>query len=133
VNSEANYQYLFGPVPSRRLGLSLGVDLNPVKVCSEDCVFCQVARTTELTTERKEWVPTAAVLAEFDRWAAAGNPADYVDAVRFGRANTSLGLRRSTAACEGRRGLQDRRSEQWLADVDARRSGTNCPLPISLR
>jgi len=78
MDSEATYQYLFGPVPSRRLGLSLGVDLNPVKVCSEDCVFCQVARTTELTLERKEWVPTAEVLAELDRWAAAGNLTDYV-------------------------------------------------------
>ena len=78
VNSEAHYRYLFGPVPSRRLGLSLGVDLNPAKVCTENCVFCQVGRTTELTLERKEWVPTADVLAEFDRWAAAGHPADYV-------------------------------------------------------
>lgn len=78
MSTEEKYRYLFGPVPSRRLGLSLGVDLNPVKVCSEDCVFCQVARTTELTTERKEWVPTAEVLAEFDRWAAAGNQTDYV-------------------------------------------------------
>jgi wyosine [tRNA(Phe)-imidazoG37] synthetase (radical SAM superfamily) len=75
---ENKYRYLFGPVPSRRLGLSLGVDLNPAKVCTENCVFCQVGRTTELTLERKEWVPTADVLAEFDRWAAAGNKADYV-------------------------------------------------------
>ena len=78
MNSEPKYRYLFGPVPSRRLGLSLGVDLNPAKVCTENCVFCQVGRTTELTLERKEWVPTADVLAEFDRWAAAGHRADYV-------------------------------------------------------
>lgn len=78
VNPELKYTYLFGPVPSRRLGLSLGVDLNPVKVCTEDCVFCQVCRTTELTLVRKEWVPMAEVLAEFDRWAAAGRTADYV-------------------------------------------------------
>ena len=78
VNSEAHYRYLFGPVPSRRLGLSLGVDLNPMKVCTEDCVFCQVGRTTERTLERKAWVPTAAVLAEFDRWAGGGPRADFV-------------------------------------------------------
>jgi len=78
MSTEEKYRYLFGPVPSRRLGLSLGVDLNPLKVCSEDCVFCQVARTTELTTERREWVPTAEVLAEFDRWVGAGNQTDYV-------------------------------------------------------
>lgn len=76
--AEKNYRYLFGPVPSRRLGLSLGVDLNPLKACTENCVFCQVGRTTELTIARKEWVPTAAVLAEFDRWAAAGHRTDFV-------------------------------------------------------
>ncbi len=78
VKSAAPYQYLFGPVPSRRLGLSLGVDLNPLKVCTEDCVFCQVGRTTELTAARREWVPTAAVLAEIDRWLAAGQRADFI-------------------------------------------------------
>lgn len=78
MKAEEKYQYLFGPVPSRRLGLSLGVDLNPRKVCSEDCVFCQVGRTTELTFARKEWVPIRSVLAELDRWAAAGNRTDYV-------------------------------------------------------
>ena len=78
VHSDEKYRYLFGPVPSRRLGLSLGVDLNPAKVCTENCVFCQVGRTTELTIARKEWVPTSAVLGEFDRWAAAGHRADYV-------------------------------------------------------
>ena len=78
MNSEAKYRYLFGPVPSRRLGLSLGVDLNPAKVCTENCVFCQVGRTTELTCARREWVPTAAVRAEIDRWLAAGQRADYI-------------------------------------------------------
>jgi wyosine [tRNA(Phe)-imidazoG37] synthetase (radical SAM superfamily) len=47
-------------------------------VCSEDCIFCQIGRTTELTIARKAWVPTDQVLAEFDRWVAAGNQTDYV-------------------------------------------------------
>jgi len=51
------YKYLFGPVPSRRLGMSLGVDLVPRKVCSLDCVYCEVGKTTRLTTDRKEYVP----------------------------------------------------------------------------
>ena len=42
-----DYKYLFGPVPSRRFGRSLGVDLNPYKTCSLDCVFCQLGRTSE--------------------------------------------------------------------------------------
>jgi wyosine [tRNA(Phe)-imidazoG37] synthetase (radical SAM superfamily) len=56
--------YVFGPVPSRRLGRSLGVDLVPFKTCTYDCIYCQLGRTTHLTVERKEWVPLDAVLDE---------------------------------------------------------------------
>lgn len=56
--------YVFGPVPSRRLGRSLGVDLVPFKTCTYDCIYCQLGRTTCKTTERKEWVPLDRVLAE---------------------------------------------------------------------
>lgn len=50
------YKYLFGPVPSRRLGMSLGVDLVPRKVCTLDCVYCEVGKTSKLTTERREYI-----------------------------------------------------------------------------
>lgn len=50
-------KYLFGPVPSRRLGVSLGVDLVPYKTCSLDCVYCECGKTTHLTVNRKEYVP----------------------------------------------------------------------------
>jgi wyosine [tRNA(Phe)-imidazoG37] synthetase (radical SAM superfamily) len=56
--------YIFGPVPSRRLGRSLGIDLVPAKTCSFDCIYCQAGRTTCKTIERKEWVPLDAVLVE---------------------------------------------------------------------
>jgi wyosine [tRNA(Phe)-imidazoG37] synthetase (radical SAM superfamily) len=56
--------YLFGPVPSRRLGLSLGVDLLPYKTCTLDCAYCQLGRTTCLTLERKKRVPPQEVLRE---------------------------------------------------------------------
>lgn len=92
MKAEEDYRYLFGPVPSRRLGLSLGVDLNPVKVCTENCVFCQIGRTTELTTERKEWVPTRDVLAEFRRWAAAGNQTDFVTLAGSGEPTMHTGF-----------------------------------------
>ncbi|MBW1959346.1 MAG: hypothetical protein JRI63_12620 [Deltaproteobacteria bacterium] len=61
---EKKYRYLFGPVPSRRFGRSLGVDLTPYKICSMDCIFCQLGRTTEKTVARKEYVPTDIVLSE---------------------------------------------------------------------
>lgn len=57
-------RYIYGPVPSRRLGRSLGVDLVPYKVCSYDCIYCQLGRTTNKTVERREWVPTDEVLVQ---------------------------------------------------------------------
>lgn len=57
-------KHVFGPVPSRRLGRSLGVDLVPFKTCSYDCIYCQLGRTTNKTIERREWVPIDDVLQE---------------------------------------------------------------------
>lgn len=74
----SEYQYLFGPVPSRRLGKSLGVDLVPFKVCSFDCLYCQLGCTTVKTTERKEWVPTGQVISEIERWTRDGHTADAI-------------------------------------------------------
>ena len=56
--------YVFGPVPSRRLGRSLGVDLVPFKTCTYDCIYCQLGQTTRKTTLRQEWVPLDDVLVE---------------------------------------------------------------------
>jgi wyosine [tRNA(Phe)-imidazoG37] synthetase (radical SAM superfamily) len=59
--------HVFGPVPSRRIGRSLGVDLVPFKTCTYDCIYCQLGSTTQRTLERKEWVPMEAVLEELRR------------------------------------------------------------------
>jgi wyosine [tRNA(Phe)-imidazoG37] synthetase (radical SAM superfamily) len=72
------YHHLFGPVRSRRLGLSLGLDLVPLKVCSFDCPYCQVGATTCKTVERLEYVPTAEILSEFEDWLATDGRADCV-------------------------------------------------------
>ncbi len=72
------FHHLFGPVPSRRFGRSLGVDLLPLKTCTLNCVFCEVGPTTYRTLERREYVPTAEVLAELAAWAAGGEPADFI-------------------------------------------------------
>ena len=72
------YKYLFGPVPSRRLGRSLGIDLVPLKVCSFNCLFCQAGITTDGTVDRKEYVPVDNVIDEFDAWLKAGGTADYI-------------------------------------------------------
>jgi len=71
-------KYLYGPVPSRRLGRSLGVDIVPFKVCTLDCIYCQLGRTTEKTIERKDYVPVEAVLAELKSRLAEGLQADFI-------------------------------------------------------
>jgi wyosine [tRNA(Phe)-imidazoG37] synthetase (radical SAM superfamily) len=57
-------EHVFGPVPSRRLGRSLGIDLIPHKTCTYDCLYCQVGRTTEKTITRKSWIDIDEVIAE---------------------------------------------------------------------
>jgi len=64
----SNFRYFYGPVPSRRLGKSLGIDLVPHKVCSYDCIYCQIGKTTEKTLLRKEYVPIQKVLEEVGRF-----------------------------------------------------------------
>jgi wyosine [tRNA(Phe)-imidazoG37] synthetase (radical SAM superfamily) len=76
--SNSGGKYVFGPVPSRRLGRSLGVDIVPRKVCTLDCVYCQVGRTTELTVERGDFVPVEAVLADLQAALVRGPRPDYV-------------------------------------------------------
>jgi wyosine [tRNA(Phe)-imidazoG37] synthetase (radical SAM superfamily) len=71
-------KYLYGPVPSRRLGLSLGVDIVPFKVCTLDCIYCQLGGTTQKTTERAEYVPAEAVLAELEERLSQGLKADFI-------------------------------------------------------
>ncbi len=72
------YKYLFGPVPSRRLGMSLGVDLVPHKVCSLDCVYCECGATTKLTLDRKEYILYAKVTKELEDFFSRNPEPDYI-------------------------------------------------------
>jgi len=58
---------IYGPVPSRRLGFSLGVDLIPFKTCPLDCIYCQLGRTTHPTIKRADYVPVPEVLGELQQ------------------------------------------------------------------
>ena len=71
-------KYVFGPIASRRLGISLGVDLVPAKTCSLDCIYCEAKATTCLTVERKEYVPVDAVTAELDEVLRSAPALDYI-------------------------------------------------------
>jgi len=76
--SALGYKYLFGPVFSRRLGRSLGVDLLPYKTCSLDCVYCECGATTDLTATTAAFVPTGDVLAELDDYLPRKPGLDFV-------------------------------------------------------
>ncbi len=57
-------KYVYGPVPSRRLGQSLGVDPIPLKTCNWNCVYCQLGRTVPLSNTRREDIPKEKILLE---------------------------------------------------------------------
>jgi len=86
------YRYLFGPVPSRRLGRSLGIDLVPQKTCTFDCTYCECGRTTALTLERREYVPTDRVIAELDDCLAKAPDIDYVTFAGSGEPTLHSGI-----------------------------------------
>ena len=71
-------KYLYGPVPSRRLGLSCGIDIVPFKVCTLNCIYCQLGKTPLTTIERKEYVPIEPVLSELKEALAEGMEANYI-------------------------------------------------------
>jgi wyosine [tRNA(Phe)-imidazoG37] synthetase (radical SAM superfamily) len=71
-------KFLFGPVPSRRLGRSLGIDLVTHKSCGFDCVYCELGPTTNKTVRRRRFVDPGDVLKEVHEYLRHGPPIDYV-------------------------------------------------------
>jgi wyosine [tRNA(Phe)-imidazoG37] synthetase (radical SAM superfamily) len=83
----------FGPVPSRRLGISLGVNVVPRKICSYNCVYCQLGRTTNLTIERGVYTPTDAIVdAAIERLDHAPST-EYVTFIGDGEPTLALNLK----------------------------------------
>jgi len=72
------YKHLFGPVGSRRLGVSLGIDLVPHKTCTLNCVYCECGKTTNLTLERREYIPTDEILNELNNYLGGSPGLDYI-------------------------------------------------------
>lgn len=94
------YRYVFGPVLSGRLGRSLGLDLLGSKVCSMDCVYCEVGPTRVRTRERKTWVPPRELLDELAAWKAEGlDLPDVVTLGGSGEPTLNSGLAEIMAGC----------------------------------
>jgi len=83
-------RYVFGPVPSRRLGKSLGIDPVPLKTCNFSCVYCQLGHTRPPAVERRAYVPTEEVITEIER-ALEGHEPGSIDWLTFvGSGETTL-------------------------------------------
>lgn len=81
-NVAPKMKYVFGPVPSRRLGQSLGIDTIPLKTCNWNCIYCQLGRTVPLTNVRQSYFPREEILSEV-RTALEACPADEIDWITF--------------------------------------------------
>ena len=87
-----NFKYLYGPVPSRRLGRSLGIDLVPFKTCTYDCIYCQLGRTTNKTTERLPYVSVPDIVSELKSKLAMGEAPDYISIAGSGEPTLHSGI-----------------------------------------
>ncbi len=87
-------RFVFGPVPSRRLGQSLGVDLTPTKTCTLDCRYCQLAPTSHPTTERAMFCSPEEVLAELRQVLDEIAPPDWITISGTGEPTLHAGLGR---------------------------------------
>ena len=78
-------KYIYGPVPSRRLGRSLGIDPIPQKTCNFQCIYCQLGKTTNFTNERKNYNPKKEIIAEMkEAIRLSKNKFDYITFVGSG-------------------------------------------------
>ena len=85
-------RHIFGPVLSRRLGRSLGVDLLPFKTCTYSCVYCECGATTSLMTTRSEYFPARNVVAELDQVLSKKPELDYITFAGSGEPTLSLSI-----------------------------------------
>jgi wyosine [tRNA(Phe)-imidazoG37] synthetase (radical SAM superfamily) len=88
----AGFRYVYGPVPSRRLGRSLGIDLVPFKTCTYDCVYCQLGRTTKRTIQRKEYVPIEEIMLELEKKLDGADAPDYISLAGSGEPTLNSGI-----------------------------------------
>ena len=124
--------YVFGPVPSRRLGLSLGVDLIPLKTCTYDCLYCQVGRTTRQSLKIESFIPVTEILEELERKLENCSP----DAITFsgsGEPTLSSDIDRVISFVKERTDIKTvvltNGSLLWQEDVRHRISGADIIMP----
>ncbi len=123
--------YVYGPVPSRRLGRSLGIDLVPPKTCTYDCIYCQLGRTTNKTTQRKEWTPLRNVLKELE--ARLPSEPDWITIAGSGEPTLHSGIgsliKAVKAITDTRVAVLTNGSLLWLPEVRDALCGADLVIP----
>jgi len=93
---------VFGPVPSRRLGRSLGINNIPPKICSYSCVYCQLGRTLRMEIERRAFYEPEelirAVRERVEELREGGERIDYLTFVPDGEPTLDSNLGEEIAA-----------------------------------
>jgi wyosine [tRNA(Phe)-imidazoG37] synthetase (radical SAM superfamily) len=89
-----SYSYIFGPVQSRRLGISLGIDMVGPKICSLNCVYCECGKTTELTLARGEYSPAGKIIEELTGYLSGKPRLDYITFGGSGEPTLNTGIGR---------------------------------------
>lgn len=84
--------HVYGPVPSRRLGSSLGVDLLPAHICPFDCVYCQLGRTAAKTLKRDTFFPIGQIMDQLKRKLDEGCAPDWITLAGSGEPTLYRGL-----------------------------------------
>ena len=84
---------IFGPVPSRRLGFSLGIDTVPYKTCSLDCIYCQLGKTTNKIIERREYISCEGILPEIEEILKQKKKIDYITFSGSGEPTLNSGIK----------------------------------------
>lgn len=127
------FKHIYGPVPSRRLGRSLGIDLVPFKICSYDCIYCQLGRTTKKTVDREEYVPIDRVLEELDRKLSGGDAPDYITLAGSGEPTLNSGIGRLIREIKRRTPIPvavlTNGSLLWMAEVREELEAADLVLP----
>jgi len=72
------FSHIYGPVPSRRLGFSLGIDIIPFKTCSFNCIYCQLGPTPRRTIKRREYFSSSEILNQIEKTLSSGQRIDYI-------------------------------------------------------
>ncbi len=89
---EHSFKYVFGPVPSRRLGRSLGISPIPRKTCNFTCIYCQLGRTPNFTNKRVDFFPSEAIIKEVQKALLITDKIDYITIVGDGEPTLYAGL-----------------------------------------